>query len=73
LPIYKEWVLTLKLKINMFKHYFEGISGIANYPIFSLLVFVVFFIWLGYWVYNTSKEYTDYMGNIPLNDKEKNQ
>ncbi len=52
----------------MFKHYFEGISGIANYPIFSLVVFVLFFTWIAFWALSVKKPYIDYMKHIPLND-----
>lgn len=52
----------------MFKHYFEGIKGIANYPIFSLIVFVTFFVLLTFWVIKSSKGYLHHMENLPLDD-----
>jgi cytochrome c oxidase cbb3-type subunit 4 len=52
----------------MFKHYFEGIKGIANYPIFSLIVFLVFFVSLTFWVIRASKGYINHMENLPLDD-----
>ncbi len=55
----------------MFKHYFEGIAGIASYPVFSLTVFFAFFIALGFWVFKADKKYINHMENIPLDSKEK--
>ncbi len=52
----------------MFKHYFEGIIGIANYPIFSLTVFFTFFTALIYWVIKADKKYLNHMENMPLDN-----
>lgn len=52
----------------MFKHYFELIHGVDIYPIFSLLVFVPFFIGVFFWVFIQRKEHVQYMGNLPLSD-----
>jgi cytochrome c oxidase cbb3-type subunit IV len=50
----------------MFKHYFEGIAGIANYPVFSLTVFFIFFISLTFWVFKADKDYIKHVENLPL-------
>lgn len=50
----------------MFKHYFEGLQDIALYPIFSLVVFVLFFGAMAFFMWRSKKEYNDYMSNIPL-------
>lgn len=52
----------------MFKHYFELIDGVANYPIFSLLVFFVFFIALGIRVFTMKKEVVEEIRRIPLEE-----
>jgi hypothetical protein len=52
----------------MFKHYFEQIEGISSYPIFSLVVFLSFFIGVGLWVAFTSKGYVDHMSHLPIED-----
>jgi cbb3-type cytochrome oxidase subunit 3 len=52
----------------MFKHYFETMEGIAQYPLFSLLVFVSFFVGVFVWAMRTRKSYIDHMSNLPLDD-----
>ncbi len=46
-----------------------SIDGIEIYPIFSLLVFVIFFIALFWWVIRMDNSTIDEIKNIPLNDK----
>lgn len=58
----------LQIKTIMFKHYFEGIKGIANYPIFSLIVFITFFVLVTFWVIKSSKGYIHHMEHLPLDD-----
>jgi cytochrome c oxidase cbb3-type subunit 4 len=50
------------------KHNMETIEGIATYPIAALLIFFIFFVGLGIWVYSYKKEKIDEMSHIPLND-----
>lgn len=50
------------------KHNMETIAGVAIYPILSLLIFFVFFVGLGIWVYSYKKEKIDEMSQIPLED-----
>ena len=50
------------------KHNMETIEGIAAYPIVALLIFFIFFVGLGVWVYSSKKEKIDEMRHIPLND-----
>lgn len=52
----------------MFKHYFEQMEGIGRYPVFSLLVFLSFFIGVFLWVALTKKAYIHHMSNLPLDD-----
>ncbi len=51
------------------KHNMESIVGVAIYPILSLLIFFLFFLVLGIWVFSYKKEKIEEMSQIPLNDK----
>ena len=51
------------------KHNMETIDGVAIFPILSLVIFFVFFLGLGFWVFSYKKEKIDELSNIPLNDK----
>ncbi|MBF4484211.1 cytochrome C oxidase subunit IV [Flavobacterium piscis] len=50
------------------KHNMETISGIAIYPILSLLIFFFFFVGLGLWVFSYKKEKIQEMSEIPLDE-----
>lgn len=50
------------------KHNLETISGIEIFPILSLLIFFIFFVGLGFWVFSYKKEKIEEMSQIPLND-----
>ncbi len=50
------------------KHNLETIVGVEIYPIISLLIFFIFFVGLGIWVFGYKKEAIDKMSEIPLND-----
>jgi len=50
------------------KHNMETISGIEVYPIISLLIFFLFFVGLGVWVFSYRKEKIEEMSNIPLDE-----
>lgn len=50
------------------KHNMETISGIEVYPIISLLIFFLFFVGLGFWVFSYRKEKIQEMSNIPLDE-----
>ena len=54
----------------MFKNYFQGIEGIANYPMFSLLVFFVFFIAIFVWMAKADKKQLDEISQLPLIDSD---
>ena len=51
------------------KHNMETIDGVAIFPILSLVIFFIFFLGLGIWVFSYKKEKIDELSNIPLNDK----
>ena len=50
------------------KHNMETIAGVAIYPILSLLIFFLFFVGLGLWVFSYKKEKIEEISQIPLND-----
>lgn len=52
------------------KHNMETISGVAIYPILSLLIFFLFFVSLGIWVFSYRKEKLHELSNIPLEDNQ---
>ena len=51
----------------MFSHYLEAIEGITSYPLFSLLIFVPFFVGVLIYVARMKKEDADKMSRLPLN------
>ncbi len=58
--------------MEMASKYLESIEGIAAYPLFSLIVFFVFFVALLVWALRADKGYLKKMGELPL-DLENNQ
>lgn len=50
----------------------ERIEGVANYPMFSLLLFFVFFVALFVWVLTASKSHIQEMSELPLKDEQPN-
>jgi cytochrome c oxidase cbb3-type subunit IV len=58
--------------LKFVKHNLESISGVAIYPIISLLIFFLFFVALYSWVYTYRKEKILEMRNIPFSGDEEN-
>ena len=54
------------------KHNMETIAGVEIYPILSLLIFFLFFVALGIWVFTYKKEKINALGQMPLEDNFKN-
>jgi cbb3-type cytochrome oxidase subunit 3 len=52
----------------MFKQFTEHIDGNQVYLIFSLFIFLVFFIVVIFLLLRLRKQHVDYMSDIPLND-----
>ncbi|MBK6773514.1 MAG: CcoQ/FixQ family Cbb3-type cytochrome c oxidase assembly chaperone [Ignavibacteria bacterium] len=50
----------------MFKEYFELIDGVELYPVFSLIVFFIFFIIVTIRFFKTDKDYIEKMEKLPL-------
>lgn len=55
------------------KHNMETIAGVAIYPILSLLIFFLFFLGLGIWVFTYKKETIAAFSQMPLNEKQIDQ
>ncbi|MGZ3944121.1 MAG: hypothetical protein ACXVJB_04220 [Mucilaginibacter sp.] len=52
----------------MFKQFTENIDGNQVYLMFSLFIFLVFFIVVTFLLLRLRKQHVDYMSDIPLND-----
>ena len=44
----------------------SAINNVAIYPLFSLSIFVTFFVVLGWWVLKADKKYISKMAKLPL-------
>jgi len=56
----------------MFKNYFKGIEGIETYPMFSLLVFFIFFMAVFIWALRTKNSSLEEVSRIPLESENNN-
>ncbi len=54
----------------MFKQFVSGIEGMDQYLIFSMIVFILFFLGILIYVLRMKKEDILELSNIPLTDKE---
>ena len=52
------------------KHNMETIAGVEIYPIISLLIFFIFFVGLGFWVFSYKKEKIEEFSQIPFGDND---
>ncbi len=55
--------------LKFVKHHMETIAGIEIYPVISLVIFFLFFVGLGLWVFTYKKDTINELSNLPLNDK----
>ncbi|WP_018474423.1 hypothetical protein [Echinicola pacifica] len=55
----------------MQKEILKSIENIEIYPIISLLVFVLFFVGMGIWVFRVDRKYIDHMKSLPMDEKPK--
>lgn len=51
------------------KQFLANVEGVDGYLIFSLVVFMAFFIGLIWWVLKADKQYIDKMKQIPFDPK----
>ena len=54
--------------LKFVKHHMESILGIEIYPVISFIIFGLFFLAVGVWVWKMTKEQVSNLENIPLND-----
>ena len=54
--------------LRYIKHNLTGIDGVDIYPIFSLLIFVVFFAVMVIYVAKMRKTYIEEVSSLPLED-----
>ena len=52
------------------KHNMETIAGVEIYPIISLLIFFIFFVGSGFWVFSYKKEKIEEFSQIPFGDND---
>jgi hypothetical protein len=48
------------------KQFLNNVTGVDSYLIFSMIVFMTFFIGLVIWVLRADKKYINKMKNLPL-------
>ncbi len=56
----------------MFKQFLKGMDGMDQYLIFSMIVFIVFFLGVVVYTWRMKKENVDVLKQIPLNDSTDN-
>ena len=54
------------------KQFLQGVTGVEGYLIFSMMVFLVFFIGLIVWAYKADKKYITDCKNIPFHNSTHN-
>lgn len=52
----------------MIKNYFNGIEGIANYPMLLLIIFFVFFSTMIVYLWKSGPEAWSQIGRLPLEE-----
>ncbi|WP_460545008.1 cbb3-type cytochrome c oxidase subunit 3 [Echinicola sediminis] len=52
----------------MKKEILSSIENIEIYPVISLLIFVLFFVGMGWWVLRADKQYLTHMSSLPVED-----
>lgn len=56
--------------LKFVKHNLEQIDNVEVYPIFSLLVFFIFFVVLFYKVFRANKDFIAEMKDLPLDNNQ---
>ncbi len=51
------------------RQFLNNVTGVNSYLIFSMIVFMLFFIGLVIWVIKADKKYINKMKNLPLDEK----
>ncbi|MBD8487142.1 cbb3-type cytochrome c oxidase subunit 3 [Echinicola sp. CAU 1574] len=50
----------------MQKEILSSIENVEIYPIISLIIFVLFFVGMGWWVFRVDTKYIDHMKSLPV-------
>jgi hypothetical protein len=56
----------------MYKEILRSIENIEIYPIFSLIIFLLFFVGMFIWVVNTPKDHIRHMESLPFDENDSN-
>ncbi len=59
--------------LRFIKHHLTGIDGVSIYPIFSLLIFFIFFAVMITYVIRMKKKEVNELSNIPFESNEEGQ
>ena len=59
--------------LRFIKHNLTGIDGVEIYPLISLLIFVIFFLFVITYVVRMKKSSIDELSSIPLEDDNDDQ
>jgi cytochrome c oxidase cbb3-type subunit IV len=54
----------------MFKHLFDNAQSMAGFPVFSLMVFIAFFVLMTLWILTVDKKHVEEMSHLPLDENE---
>jgi cbb3-type cytochrome oxidase subunit 3 len=54
------------------KQFLQGVTGVEGYLIFSMLIFLTFFLGLLIWVYKADKKYISDCENLPFDNASQN-
>jgi cbb3-type cytochrome oxidase subunit 3 len=52
------------------KQFLENVTGMEGYLIFSMMIFIPFFLILLWWVFTADKKYISEMESLPLDETE---
>jgi hypothetical protein len=56
-----------------FIDYLTSITGVGIFPLISLLIFVLFFVALGIYVFKADKTRFNYLAALPVEEKENDE
>lgn len=51
-----------------FINYLESIAGVSIYPMASLLIFSIFFVFAAFWAFRADRNMVDQISRIPLDN-----
>ena len=55
--------------LRFISHTFDGMSGVALWPVISFVLFFSFFLGMLWWVFTVDRRHLDHMARTPLNDE----